>query len=156
MEKKTGPNPTDRAKLGVKRSVLSDGNGIPLGIEIDGANRHDMKLFLRTLLSIPIPRPSPTPDEPQNIVLDKGYDYDIIYQQAVDFGLIPHIHALGEPGKALKAGEKARRWVVERLHSWMNSFRHLLIRWAKKPENYLAMIHLAFACILFKQSRAAV
>ena len=42
------------------------------------------------------------------------------------------------------AGQKARRWVVERTHSWPNRFRHLLIRWAKKPENYLAMLH--FAC----------
>lgn len=135
--------------------MLADGNGIPLGIAIDGANRHDMKLFLKTLLSIPVSRPLPNAESPQNIVLDKGYDYDAIYQQAVAFGLIPHIHHLGDPNKALQAGQKARRWVVERLHSWMNRYRHLLIRWAKKPENYLAMIHLAFACILFKQARAA-
>ena len=45
--KKTGPNPTDRGKSGVKRSMLTDGRGVPLGLAVDGANRHDQKLFLR-------------------------------------------------------------------------------------------------------------
>lgn len=40
---------------------------------------------------------------------------------------------------------RARRWVVERTHSWLNRFRCILIRWEKKKENYLAMLHLACA-----------
>jgi len=40
----TGPNPTDRAKSGTKRSLLTDAHGIPLSIVVAGANRHDMKL----------------------------------------------------------------------------------------------------------------
>jgi len=43
-EKSTGPNPTDRAKSGTKRSLLVDGKGVPLGIIADAANRHDMKM----------------------------------------------------------------------------------------------------------------
>src|SRR5215469_2892859 len=39
---KTGPNPTDRGKSGVKRSVLTEGHGIPIAVEIEGANRHVM------------------------------------------------------------------------------------------------------------------
>ena len=49
-------------------------------------------------------------------------------------------------------GIKARRWVVERTHSWLNRFRRLLIRWEKKAENYLAMLHLAFAIICFRSA----
>ena len=45
------------------------------------------------------------------------------------------------------AGQKARRWVVERTHPWLNRFRHLLIRWAKKTENYLAMLYFDCARI---------
>ena len=30
-----------------------------------------------------------------------------------------------------QAGQKARRWVVERTHSWMNRFRRILVRWIK-------------------------
>jgi len=45
---------------------------------------------------------------------------------------------------------KARRWVVERSHSWMNRFRRLLLRWDKKPENYLAFLHFACGFIAFR------
>ena len=45
-KEKTGPNPTDRAKRGVKRSLLVEGHGIPIGLEVEGANRHDFKMFL--------------------------------------------------------------------------------------------------------------
>ena len=37
-EKRTGPNPTDRGKSGTKRSLLVEGQGIPIGITVDGAN----------------------------------------------------------------------------------------------------------------------
>ncbi len=57
---KTGPNPTDRGKCGVKRSLLTEGHGIPLGLEVAGANRNDMKLVRPTLDSIVVERPQPT------------------------------------------------------------------------------------------------
>jgi transposase len=50
-------------------------------------------------------------------------------------------------------GYRARRWVVERTHSWMNRFRRLLIRWEKKLANFLAMIHIACAYICMRQIR---
>ena len=58
-EKKTGRNPTDRGKLGAKRSLLTDARGVPIGLAIDGANRHDCKLVEATLQSIPVARPAP-------------------------------------------------------------------------------------------------
>ena len=154
MGKKTGPNPTDRAKGGVKRSVLTDGGGVPLGIAVEGANRNDFKMARATLESVPIPRPEPTPEEPQGLCLDKGYDYDEVRQLAAAFGYTAHIRARGEEAQAIKreAGYKARRWVVERTHSWLNRFRRILIRWEKKPENYLAMLHLACALVTYRAS----
>ena len=74
--KKTGRNPTDRGKLGTKRSLLTDGRGVPLGFALAGANRNDHKLMRETLEAIPVLRPKPTPEEPQGLCLDKGYDYD--------------------------------------------------------------------------------
>ena len=53
-----------------------------------------------------------------------------------------------------KAGYKARRCVVEGTHSWINRFRGILIRWNKKAENYVAMLHLAFAIIAYRGHRA--
>ena len=60
--------------------------------------------------------------------------------------------ARGDEAKELKqeAGKRARRWVVERSHSWMNRFRRILVRWDKKPENYLALLHFACALIAFR------
>jgi putative transposase len=63
----TGPNPTDRGKKGTKRSLLTEGNGVPIGLAVDGANRHDMKLTEGTLGSYVVPRPEPREDKPQHL-----------------------------------------------------------------------------------------
>ena len=123
-----------------------------MGLAVDGANRNDMKLVEATLDSIPAGRPQPTPEQPQGLCLDKGYDYPEIRELAVEFAFTAHIRGRGEEAQVLKreAGFKARRWVVERTHSWLNRFRALLIRWNKKPENYVALLHLAFAIIAYR------
>jgi putative transposase len=149
---KTGKNPTDRAKSGVKRSLLVDGQGLPVGLAVDGANRNDMKMVEATLESVPVERPAPTAGEPQGMCMDKGYDYDEVRELVAEFGFTAHIRARGEEAKELKrkALAKARRWVVERTHSWMNRFRGILIRWSKKAENYIAMLHMSFAFIIYR------
>ena len=107
-----------------------------------------MKLVRATLESIVIKRPEPSEMKKQNMCLDKGYDYDEVRETLAEFGFTAHIRARGEEAQLLKreAGYRARRWVVERSHSWMNRFRRILIRWDKKSENYLAFLH--FACAL--------
>ena len=150
--KKTARNPTDRGKSGVKRSLLTDGHGVPIGLAIDGANRHDMKLVRATIESLVAARPEASEEEPQGMCLDKGYDYEAVREILAEFGFTAHIKARGEEAKELKAeaGKRARRWVVERSHSWMNRFRRILVRWDKKPENYLAFLHFACALISFR------
>ncbi len=149
---KTGPNPTDRGKGGVKRSLLTEGHGVPIGLVVDGANRHDMKLLGATIESMVVERPEPTQEQPQGMCLDKGYDYEEVRDTLVEFGFTAHICSRGEEAQALKreAGERARRWVVERSHSWLNRFRRILVRWDKKPENYIAFLHFACALIAFR------
>jgi putative transposase len=125
---------------------------VPIGVAIEGANRNDFKMARATLESIPVERPEPTAESPQGLCLDKGYDYREVRELAEEFAYTAHIRARGEEAQAIKreAGFKARRWVVERTHSWMNRFRRILIRWEKKPENYLALLHLACACITYR------
>jgi transposase len=84
--------------------------------------------------------------------LDKGYDYDEVRDLAVEFRYTAHIRSRGEEAQAIKRriGFKARRWVVERTHSWMNRFRRILIRWEKKLENYLGLLHLVCALITYR------
>ncbi len=151
---KTGRNPTDRGKSGVKRSLLVEAKGVPVGLAVDGANRTDMKLVEATLESIPVERPEPTEEEPQGMCMDKGYDYAAVRETVADFGFTAHIKARGEEAQEIKrrARYKARRWVVERTHSWLNRFRGILIRWSKKPQNYIALLHFAFAIIAYRAS----
>jgi transposase len=148
----TGPNPTDRAKSGVKRSLLTEGHGVPLGLAVEGAQRHDMKLVRATIENIVVKRPEPSPEQPQGMCMDKGYDYREVRDILAEFGFTAHIRSRGEEAKELaqEAGKRARRWVVERTHSWMNRFRRILIRWEKKPENYIAFLHFACALIAFR------
>ena len=119
-----------------------------------GANRHDMKLVKQTVNSLGVKRPRPTKKRPQGMCLDKGDDYAEVRDTLKEFGFTAHIRARGEEAQAMKrhAGVKARRWVVERTHSWMNRFRRVLIRWDKSPDNYLAFLHFACALIAFRAS----
>jgi putative transposase len=103
----------------VKRSLLTEGHGVPIGLTIEGAQRHDMKLVRSTIESIVVERPEPTNVHPQGMCLDKGYDYDEVRGILSEFGFTAHIRMRGEEAQAIKreAGFKARRWVVERAHS---------------------------------------
>jgi putative transposase len=140
--------------LGVKRSVLTDARGVPIGAVIAGANVHDQKLFRATLDSLPARRPRPTARRPQHLCCDKGYDAGVIRREARRRRYRPHIRSRGEEQQAKRTRRgRARRWVVERVASWMNRFRRLLVRWEKKAENYLGMLHLAFAYITWRQTK---
>jgi transposase len=136
----------------VKRSLLTEGHGVPVGLVVEGANRHDMKLVQATLESILVARPEPTAISPQGLCLDKGYDYDEVRLLLVEFGFTAHIRPRDEEARDLArdATQRARRWVVERTHSWMNRFRRILVRWEKKSQNYLAFLHFACALISFR------
>ena len=149
-----GRNPTDRGKHGTKRSMVSEGHGLPLAVVIAGANRTDMKLLAATLDALILERPTPTPEQPQGVCLDKGYDYDTIRDQLDARGYTPHIRPIGEEtvfARSLDPSPQPRRWVVERLHSWLNRSRRLLVRWEKLKVTYQAFVHLACALLCFQQ-----
>jgi transposase len=87
----TGPNPTDRGKGGTKRSLLTKEHGIPIGIAVAGANRHDSKLVDATLRTLVVARPTPTSATPQHLCLDKGYDAATVRQLIAVWGYTAHI-----------------------------------------------------------------
>jgi len=129
--------------------LLTDAAGVPLGLAVDGANRHDKKLVGRTLNNLAITRPA---RRKQNMCMDKGYDYPDVRELVNKWGYTAQIVARGEErdARARVPGYRARRWVVERTHSWFNRFRRLLIRWEKTVVNYTAMLHLACAYITLR------
>jgi putative transposase len=115
---------------------------------------NDFKLLRETVESVPTRRPKPTRKRPQNMCLDKGYDYQEPRDLVAAFNFTAHIRSRGDEAKSIKrrAGFRARRWVVERTHSWMNRFRRILVRWEKRADTYVAMLHFALALITWRAS----
>jgi putative transposase len=149
---KRGRNPTDRAKMGTKKSVLVDQDGGPLGVAIDGANVHDTKLLEGTIAAIVIARPDPT-QVAQNLCLDKGYDNPTGDAACAGGGYVPHIRRIGEEklDDQCEKTHPARRWVVERTIAWLQKCRALLIRYDKKAQNYEGLIQLACALLWYRR-----
>jgi putative transposase len=143
-----GPNPTDRGKKGVKRSVLVEADGGPLAVVIAGAKVHDTKRLAETIEAIVVERPEPTPEQPQNLSLDKDYDNPTGWKAVEEHHDQPHLRRIGEEKLDPKRRKRypARRWVVERTLAWLSKYRAILVRYAKLPSVYLGLIKLA--CIL--------
>jgi putative transposase len=84
--------------------------------------------------------------------LDRGYDFLEVWELLEEFGFTAHIAIRRQDPATLQrhVRGKARRWVCERTHSWMNRFRGILVRWCKKLQNYLAHLHLVCGIIAFR------
>lgn len=136
--------------MGTKRSVLTEGNGLPLAVVVSGANVHDVKLLAKTLDGLVIFRPLPTDQSPQNLCLDAGYTGH--EEEVTERNYIPHIRPRGEEKLELERNPafKARRWVVEVTHSFVNRFRKLLVRFEKSDKSYLGLLEFAFAIIVWR------
>ena len=104
--KKPGKTRPIVASCGVKRSVLTDGRGVPLGVAVDGANVHDQKLVAATLDSIPVRRPQPHGRRRQHLCADKGYDAAAV-RRAAAVAAIAHIPRKGEDSQ-IRNRRKAR------------------------------------------------
>jgi hypothetical protein len=119
-----GRSPVDRGKQGMKRSVATDGDGIPLFVVSAAANDHDSPLLQPTLAGIPDmigpDNTKPLPDQAR-MHLDRGYDSGKTRQLLDILGYEPHIAERGMPAP-IQAG---KRWPVERTHSWMNGYGKL-------------------------------
>ena len=115
-----GRSPVDRGKQGTKRSLLVEGNGIPLGCVAAPANRHDSPLLRPTLeklarfdqgLGVGLP-------DQITVHLDAGYDSKATRDLLDELGCQGVISQKGFP---LQAG---KRWVVERTNSWQPRLRN--------------------------------
>jgi len=150
----TGHNPTDRSKLGSKRHIQTDKNGIPLSTFITSANTHDVTFTKNTIDNIVIKRPSTSSKSKhkQNLCLDKAYLSKEVEQEIINRGYIPHIcHRREEENKLFHKKHPARRWVVERSNSWHNRFRKLFTRYEKKDKNYFGLVELANSLIVYRR-----
>jgi transposase len=130
---------------------LTDGRGVPLAVAIGGANVHDQKLVVETLGCWKVRRPKPSGWHRQHLCADKGYDSPAVRATALKHRYVVHIPRIGEPAQhQSRRAARARRWVVERTHSWTNRARRLLTRWEKKATNYLSFVHLHYGLIALR------
>jgi len=146
-----GRNPTDRGRSGTKIHLIVDQNGIPLGVEAAGANIHDSRLVGSTIDSMPV-EPKLSPQISPNLSLDKGYDFKRVEIEVKERGYQPHIRRIGEEKFNADQEKKypARRYVVERTFAWLKGFRTLRTRYICKGINFLAMLKLACAIVVFR------
>jgi putative transposase len=161
----TGNNPTDRGKLGTKRHVLTDKQGIPLSVVITSANTHDIKAVTDVIdnsvirqHSLSSFRKKKTRKQYRHLCLDRAYSSKSIEKEIIKRGYVPHI-----PYKRKREQKKEnkyhqiyystrnKRWVVERTNSWHNRFRKLFTRYEKKIENYLGLVQLSCSILIYRK-----
>jgi putative transposase len=146
-QEKTGKSPVDRSKLGTKRSILTDRNGVIIGFALGSANQVDSHLFLETLLSIPKHLNMPYR---KFISLDAAYDWEEVRTYLFHYGYTPRIAKNNRRSKRKISAlpNNYERWFIEPPHSWLNRFRRLYIRYEKYASNYTAMVHFAASIII--------
>ncbi len=144
----TGPNPTDRAKLGWKWSVATDAHGIPIGWAIDGANRNDVKLVGPTLDDV---ERAGLLCEIETLHLDRGYDYPKIRAQLASLGLDDlNIQRRATRG-AITTKQPLRlglRWVVEGTNSWLSNYGQLRRNTDRRTRHRHAQLCLVTALLI--------
>jgi putative transposase len=150
--KENGPNPTDRAKPGMKDHVLVDGRGVPLSLVVSAANVNDHIALPELLNNHAVVRPRPTCAEPQHICLDAAFDNEPTRQTLCREYYVSHIAPKGgrPEDSPQHPGGQARRWVVERTHAWFDRFRRLVVNWEKTTESRYAFLCLASALIAYR------
>jgi len=110
---------------------------------------HDVKLLAVTLDRMVCARPAPRAKAPEHLCADAGYKGAPARQAVENRHSRPHIKQRREEAEAKckQPRYKARRWGVERTHSWLNRFRKLLVSFEKTEEGYVALLALAAAMI---------
>lgn len=135
-----GPSPVDRRKQGMKRSLLVEGYGIPLGRVLAGANRHDSPLLAPTLDRLDDLGPLP---EQITVHLDSGYDSGKTRALLADRGLQGRIAVKGVKAPVQASG----RWHVERTNAWHNAFNRLQRCYERREKVIDAFFDLADAIV---------
>ena len=133
---KAGRSPVDRGKQGIKRSVVVDAEGIPLGVVSAPANRHDSPLLAPTLEAL---EALGLPPEPVSVYLDRGYDSSLTRRLLQERGLVGEISEKGKPDPL----GVTKRWVVERTNSWSNAHKKLV--WCTEREGRVVDFWIAFS-----------
>ena len=140
------------ANSGSKRHLICDGRGIPLAIQLTGANRNDSQQALALVDAIPsLQGARGHPRHRPNCVLgDRGYDAESIRQGVRARHIVPW---LAKRNTEHGSGLGRWRWVVERAFAWLNQFRRLRVRYEKRADIHEAFLFLGCAVICWRSLR---
>src|ERR1700680_1439010 len=138
----TGPNPTDRRKLGSKHHVVTDGQGVPLQVDVFAVNMPDIKELIPLVASIPPVRGKPghPRSRPDALYADRAYDCEPARQLLAWRGITPY---LAKRRTKHGSGLGVYRWVVERTISWLHNFRRLRVRFDRRIDIHKGFLKLA-------------
>jgi transposase len=136
---KAGRSPVDRGKQGIKRPVVVDAGGIPLGVVAAPANRHDSLLLAPTL---DVLEALALPPDPISVHLDRGYDSNLTCHLLEDRDVVDMISEKGKPSPL----GATNRWVVERANSWSNAHKKLV--WCTETEGRVVDFWIAFSDVI--------
>ena len=127
--------------------AVSDSHGLPVGLLIESASPHEVKLVDSTLVEMVIP------DAPSNLVGDNAYDSDKLDIELKRYGIeviAPHrSNRKNKTQDGRRLRRYLRRWKIERLFAWLQNFRRLVVRYERYADNFLGM-HLGCCLILMR------
>lgn len=144
----TGPNPTDRGKLGWKWSVASDRHGIPIGWVIDGANRNDVRLLEPTLDAID---QAGLLTDIGMLHLDRGYDSGAVRRRLTAAGITDfdiQLRGTKIPGLKKQPLTLGLRWIVEATNSWWSNYGQLRRNTDRRSRHRHAALCLATTVLI--------
>jgi transposase len=144
----SGKNPTDRRKRGIKKSIITDHNGVPLAVTVGPANRHDSQFLKETFDELPH-----CETNKQKILLaDAAYDAAVLKKYLKRRGFLLIAVENKRRKKVVEKRATGFRWKVEPTHSWLHNFRGVKTCWAKTEESFLGFLQLAASIIAFRKT----
>jgi len=139
--------------------IVTDGQGIPIGIQVESASTHESQLLHSTLDTISIGRKDKAGHprkKPNRLIADKAYDSNDIRQNLRLRGIDPIIPSRSNNQKATHQDRRKQRrykhrWKVERTISWLQNCRRLVVRYERYWDHWLSLIYMA--CIMIILNR---
>src|SRR5262245_48747182 len=107
----------------MKLEVVTDADGLPLGMTVAAANVCEQELLMPAITDVPIAIPPGIP-----VIADKGHDSDPLRDDLEAEGLVPVIpHRKNRVKASCNDGRRLRRyrrrWSSERTNAWLPCYR---------------------------------
>ena len=141
-----GKNPTDRAKNGIKETIIVDRKGAPLYLHVGPANIHDSKLLE------PVIRQMNKSKNIRILAADSAFDAKKLYSlcKEKNIALVASINPRRK--KDVHVFHAPYRWVIEQTFGILSWFRGLKFCWSKTIEARSALLQLACSYRLFNMT----